>query len=155
MNEIINNTQEEKPLRVRDIPFNQKEISIIASSADWMNFIGYISRLFAILNWVVGIIILLISFSPKGNSESTIIGIAYIIINFLPFYMGRWIANSARSFMDVINTSIDDQGFLVEGFNFLQKFFLTLGITIIVLTGIVILGIIFWSFTHTQPQNIF
>jgi hypothetical protein len=146
-NKTPNEQQNPKQDHIRDIPFTEKEVSLISSCAFWMRFIGYISNISAFFYTLVGIVLMVSSLIPHYNTKNVYIGLVFVVISVLPYFMGKWIIRSSRAFMDVINTAIDDQGFLVEGFSFLQKFFLSIGVISIILITSVLLGFIYFSFS--------
>jgi hypothetical protein len=154
MNDKVTNNDQKNPIQdhIRDIPFNEKEVSIIASCSLWMRFIGYFSNISAIFTALIGLILIGSNLFPKTNIKNIYIGLLFIVIAILPFFMGKWILRSSRAFTDVINTAIDDQGFLIEGFGFLQKFFLSIGIIFIVFIVIALLGILYFS-VNSVPVN--
>ncbi len=136
--------------RARDIPFNPKEIAVISSCSFWMKFIGYSLNIFSSLLALISIGIYLLGFSTIGNSKMFISATIYLIVSIIGFLLGRSVYKSAQSFKDVINTSIDDQGFLVGGFTQLQRFFLILGILIFLSLILLITATILWSYASFQ-----
>jgi hypothetical protein len=136
--------------RARDIPFNEKEIAVISSCGFWMKFIAYSFNIVSFLSGLIAIGILVLAFSTIGNPKMFIYCALFFVLSFVGFILGKSVYKSARAFKDVLNTSIDDQGFLVDGFTQLQKFFLTLGILILLLIILLITAAILWSYTSLQ-----
>jgi hypothetical protein len=148
MNEILDNSIFSD--RARDIPFSPKEVAVISSCGFWMKFIAFSLNIVSFLLSLLSIGIYVVGFSTIGKSQMLFSATVYLIIAIVGFILGRSVYKSARAFKDVLNTSIDDQGFLVEGFVQLQRFFLTLGILIFLLVILLIAFTVLWSFSSLQ-----
>lgn len=133
--------------RARDIPFNSKEVSVISKCSFWMKVIGYSLYIISSIIFLVAIGVFIISFSIIGKPEMFFSALIYLIISLICFILARSLYKSGLAFKDVINTSIDDQGFLVEGFTQLQHFFLILGILIFISVILLIILTIVLSFS--------
>lgn len=139
--------------RARDIPFNEKEIAIISSCSFWMKLIGYSFNIIAFILGIISIGVYILSFSTIGTSDMLISATVYLFIALLSFFLGRAVFRSGQAFKDVLNTAIDDQGFLVVGFTQLQRFFLALGILIFLGIVILIITTILWSYSSLQGST--
>jgi len=133
--------------RARDIPFNSKEVNVISKCSFWMKVIGYSLYIISSIIFIVAIGVFIISFSIIGKPEMILSAILYFVISIICFVLARSLYKSGLAFKDVINTSIDDQGFLVEGFTQLQRFFLILGILIFISVILLIVLTVVFSFS--------
>jgi len=136
--------------RARDIPFNEKEIAVISSCGFWMKFIAYSFNIVSFLLALITIGVFVMAFSTIGKPDMIVSGFVYLFFSIVGLFLGRSVYKSAWAFKDVLNTSIDDQGFLVEGFTQLQRFFLSLGILIIFIIILLVAGSIIWSVSSFQ-----
>jgi hypothetical protein len=136
--------------RARDIPFNEKEVAVISSCGFWMKFIAYSFNIVSSLLVLIAAGVYVLAFSTIGKTEMAISATIYLLLSIIGFILGKSVYKSARAFKDVLNTSIDDQGFLVDGFTQLQRFFLTLGILILISIILLIATTILWSYSSLQ-----
>jgi hypothetical protein len=133
--------------RVIDIPFEKDEANTINLCSFWMKFISYSFNVVASIFALLTVAVFILAFSSVGNKNMLFAGIAYLVFSVIGFFLGRTLFKAARAFQDVINTAIDDQGFLVEGFAQLRKFFLSLGILVIIIIILLIIATIVWSYS--------
>jgi hypothetical protein len=130
-----------------NIPFGNEEVVVIDRCSLWMKFISYSFNIVASISALLSGGIFILAFSSIGNNEMLIVGSICLLFSIIGFLLGRSLYKSTRAFQDVINTAIDDQGFLIEGFSQLQKFFLSLGILIIIIIIILITVAVIWSYS--------
>lgn len=136
--------------RVINITFEKKEIAIIFKCSLWMKLISFLFNVVTVILVLLTVGVLIIGFSSIGNQYMLLAGIFYLIYSVLSIILGRTLFKSARAFQDVINTAIDDQGFLVKGFSELWKFFLLLGTLIITIIIMIITVTVIWIYASSQ-----
>lgn len=133
--------------RAREIPFNSKEVMVISRCSFWMKVIGYSLHIISSIIFFLSIGVYIIGFSIIGQPKMIVSATIYLLIAIITLLLARSVYKSGLAFKDVINTSIDDQGFLVEGFSQLQRFFFILGILLIISVILLIITTIILSYT--------
>jgi len=115
-----------------------------------MKLISFLCNVVTVILVLLTVGVFIVGFSSIGNQYMLIAGFCYLVYAVLSIILGRTLFQSARAFQDVINTDIDDQGFLVKGFSELWKFFLLLGTLIITIIIMIITVTVIWIYASSQ-----
>ena len=137
----------EQTNRVINIPFGNDEILVVNRCTLLMKLISFSFNVVASILAFLAIAVFILAFSSMGNQGMLWMGTLCFILSVISFFLSRALFKSSRAFQDVVNTAIDDQGFLIEGFLQLRKFFLSLGILIAIIIVVLIVTAIIWSYS--------
>jgi len=123
------------------IPFTAEDEDRIASASLW----GHIVAIVGMLSAAGSLVLVLMAHASVPMMIAR--GLSLVVAIFL----GIWLMQAGKAFRAVARTDVADKAFLLQGFDRLHKYFLTIGVlnilVIVAAVALVVLSVIFGTAT--------